>query len=131
MSLFILGSVFEEYVFLVLGAGGSGPVIPSDGVMKPDYIDDELVRKSVLKDIKCGFFIKGVPCFVCEALELSNVVVEVFLLHAKLSELFLGSGFNGSVSVCIDESMEDGIPQIFFGGKYSSYHLIHQPFCLF
>ena len=129
--LFVPGSVFEEYIFLVLEASGSCPLVPSDGVVEFNDIDNELVRESVLKDIESCFFIKGVPCFVCKALELSNVVIEVFLLHLEFSELSLRSGFNGSVSVCIGEPIDDCVPQVFFSGVDSSSYLIYQPFCLF
>ena len=127
---FASGSVFEEYVFLVLEVSGSSPLIPSERVVEFNDIDNKLVRESVLKDIECGFFVEGISCFVCKALELSNVVIKVFLLHLEFSELPLGSGFDGSVSGCIGELIKDCIPQIFFGRKYS-YYLVYQPFCLF
>ena len=127
---FASGSVFEEYIFLVLEASGSSPLIPGERMVELDNIDNKLVRESVLKDVERGFFVEGISCFVCEALELSNVVIKVFLLHLELSELNLGSGFDGSVSVCIGELIEDCVPQIFFSRKYSSYYLDYQPFCL-
>ena len=86
-------------------------------MVEPDDVDHKLVRESILEDIKCGFFVKGIPHFVCEALEFSNVVVEVLLLHSEFSELLLGSGFNGSVGVRIGEPVKDCVPQVFFGGE--------------
>ena len=109
---------FKEYVFLVLVASSIGPLVPGGRMMEFDDIDDEWTRKSVLKDVEGCFFVKGVPCFVCKALELCNVVVEVLLLHLEFPELLLGSGFNGSVGVHVGESIEDFVPQVFFGGEY-------------
>ena len=128
---FVSGSIFEEYIFLMLETSSSSPLVPGKGVMEPNNVDNELVRESILKDIERGFFAKGIPCFVCEALELSNVVVKVLLFHLEFFELLLRSGFNGSVGVRIGESIEDCVPQVFFSGKYSSYYLVYQPFCLF
>ena len=104
---FASGSVFEEYIFLVLDASGSSPLIPGEGVVELNDVDNKLVRESVLENVECGFFVEGISCFVCKALELSNVVIEVFLLHLEFSELPLGSGFNSSVGVRIGESIED------------------------
>ena len=115
----------------MLKASGSSPLIPGERMVELDNIDNKLVREPILKDVEHGFFVEGISCFVCKALELINVVIEVFLLHLELSELPLGLGFDGSVSVRIGESIEDCVPQIFFGGKYSSYYLVYQPFCLF
>ena len=54
--------------------------------MELDDIDDKWTRESVLKDVEGCFFVKGVPCFICEALKLRNVVVEVFLFHLEFFE---------------------------------------------
>ena len=127
----VLGSVLEEYIVLVLEASSSSPLVPSGGVVEFNDVDNELVREPILKNVESCFFIEGIPCFVCKALELSNVVVEVLLLHLEFSELPLRLRFNGGISVRIGESIDNCVPQVFFGGEYSSYYLIHQPFCLF
>ena len=91
----------------MLEMSGGGPLIPGERMVELNDIDHELVRESILKDVERSFFVKGISRFVCEALEFSNIVVEVFLLHLEFSELPLGSGFYGSVCVCVGESMED------------------------
>ena len=75
----------------MLEASSSSPLVPGEGMVELNDIDDKLVRESVLKDVECGFFVEGIPCFVCKALEFCDVVVEVFLLHLEFSELPLGS----------------------------------------
>ena len=105
----------------MLEASGSSPLVPCDRVMEFNDIDDKGIRESIFKDIKGCFFVKGVPCFFCKALELCNVVIEVLLLHLEFPELLLGSGFNGSIGVRIGESIEDRVPQVLFGGEYSCH----------
>ena len=70
----------------MLVASSIGPLVPGGRMMEFDDIDDEWARKSVLEDVEGFFFIKSVPCFICEALELCNVVVEVLLFHLEFLE---------------------------------------------
>ena len=123
--LSVVHYVFKEYAFLMLDASSSGPLVPCDRVVELDDIDNEGIRESILKDVESCFFVKGIPCFVCEVLELSNVIVEVLLLHLELSKLSLGSGLDGSVCVCICEPSDDNLPQIFFSREDSSRYLVN------
>ena len=84
--LFVVHYILKEYVFLMLDASGSGPLVPCDRVVELDDIDDEGTGESVLKDVESCFFVEGIPCFVCKALELCNVVVEVLLFHLEFLE---------------------------------------------
>ena len=81
---FASGSVFEEYIFLMLETSGGSPLIPGERMVELNDIDNELVRKSILKDVECSFFVKGISCFVCEALELCNVVIKVLLCYVTV-----------------------------------------------
>ena len=78
--------------------------------MERNDIDNEGVRKSVLKDVEGCFFVKGIPCFVCEALEFRNIVVEVLLFHLEFPELSLRSGPDGSICVRVCESSLNNPP---------------------
>ena len=70
----------------MLVASSIGPFIQDGRMMEFDDIDDKWTRESVLKDVEGCFLVKGVPCLICEALELRNVVVEVLLFHLEFFE---------------------------------------------